>query len=506
MQLGIAFIAGLIASASMAPVTHAGTFSIDLQRRADQSRELRVQKLAKVTNHINRKYAHALQNYQRNTGKSHPLQSSAGLQKRASGAVDLVDIKHEVEWAGQLAYGSPLQSIYVDFDTGSSDTLVNPGTYDPSKSKTSKKTSDKFEALYGDGTAANGTIYTDDFGIASAHGTDIAIGLSDIEYIFENERPNQGISGLAYPAIQAFPLKYKPFFTVLREQKAVDQGIFQFTLKPGNGSTLYIGGIDKSQFTGDIVWQDYKPELGFYVAPAYINGQKILSVVDSGTTLIQGPTSQVRKFLETLPGVTVKDIAGTLSGVYDCNKPPKITMTYAGKNFTLGEDQTNWGTYKGQCVLSVSGQDDMPLDAWVVGDVFFQMASVIFDQDNNRLGFATQANASANATSTPAASSAPIATSTTTKGSVVPAHSSSTTPKSSGSKTASTTITVPASSTSSKAKSSQAPTSTSPQVVTATVSGSKVTVTATQTTGGMHCGNDNVFGFGICISGSGNGQ
>lgn len=66
-------------------------------------------------------------------------------------------------------------------------------------------------------------------------------------------------------------------------------------------------------------------------------------------------------------------------------------MNYAGKDFTLGNSQLQFGTSGGKCVLSVSGIDNLPMNAWVVGDVFFQMASVIFDQGNNRFGFATQA-------------------------------------------------------------------------------------------------------------------
>ncbi|KAL4402233.1 aspartic endopeptidase [Malassezia pachydermatis] len=123
-----------------------------------------------------------------------------------------------------------------------------------------------------------------------------------------SECPNVGISGLALPNVQAFPPQYLPIFAALRKAKIVDQGVFQFTLRPGTGSSLFIGGLDNSQYTGDIVWRSFDPSLGFYVVPATINGQQINIVVDSGPTLIMGPTSQVCQFLQSLPGVTVATV------------------------------------------------------------------------------------------------------------------------------------------------------------------------------------------------------
>ncbi|WFD27783.1 cathepsin D [Malassezia nana] len=392
MQLSLKFVIGLVASAAFASASQQEGIVVDLTRRSDspQYSEFNVQRTQNHLMGINAKYYKALENYHKNTGKEHPLKKSS-LDKRWTATIDLVDINSEVEWAGQLRYGTPLQSFYVDFDTGSSDTLVNPSAYDPKKSSTSNNTHTTFSAAYGDGTKAEGPVYTDVFQVGSIKAKNVAIGRSKKTFIESSESPNQGIAGLALPSIQTFDSKYKPFFTELVSQKAIPRGVFQFTLKPGQGSTLQLGFIDKSKFTGDLSWVDYNPVLGFYLTTATLNNRKILAIIDSGTTLIIGPAGQVRSVLQKLPNVTMFTHKGSLYGRYPCNKPPKVTINVAGKDFTLGKEQTSYGKSQNECVLSVVGQEGLPLNAWIVGDVFFQMASIVFDQDKNRMGFATQA-------------------------------------------------------------------------------------------------------------------
>lgn len=392
MLLSLKFVIGLIASAAFVSASQQEGIVVDLIRRSDslQYSEFNVQRTQKHLVGVNSKYQKALENYHKNTGKEHPLKKTSH-EKRWTATIDLVDIKSQLEWAGQLHYGTPLQSFYIDFDTGSADTIVNPGAYDPNKSSTSNNTHTTFTAGYGDGTRSNGTVYTDVFHVGDINAKHVAIGRSIKPFLDSYEYPNQGIAGLSHPSIQTFAKEYKPFFTELRAQKAIPRGVFQFTLKPGQGSTLQLGFIDKSKFTGNLSWVDYNPALGFYITPASLNNQKILAIIDSGTTLIIGPASQVRSLLQKLPNVTLFTHDGSLYGRFPCDKPPKVTINVAGKDFTLGKEQVFYGKSQHECVLSVLGQDHLPLNAWIVGDAFFQMASIVFDQDNSRLGFAPQA-------------------------------------------------------------------------------------------------------------------
>ncbi|WFD38372.1 cathepsin D [Malassezia japonica] len=394
MQLSLTFVTALLLASGAvfaSPVdTKTGTTPIELQRRAQlvaSDGKLNVSALHHHFQGVENKYKTALNNYKRNTGKNHPLAKQSNT-KRATGDVSLEDIEHEQLWAGDVTFGG--QTFAIDFDTGSADTLANPGAYNPSRSSNSKNTHRSFYTSYGDGTNAQGTIYTDSFSIGGLNARDVAIGRSSNSFI-GGENDNQGISGLAFPSIQSFPKQYPPFFESLRQQRAVSQGVFQFTLKAGGGSSLHLGGIDSSKYSGSISYADVDSSQGFWITDATVNGERITAIVDSGSTIISGPSDQVRSVVSNINGVREVNQGGQTLYVYDCSQTPHVTINIAGKSFTLSRDQTRYGTYDGQCVLPIAPVDGMPLNGWILGDTLFRSASVIFDVDRSRIGFANQA-------------------------------------------------------------------------------------------------------------------
>ncbi|WFD38371.1 cathepsin D [Malassezia japonica] len=391
MQLSLKFVTGLLLASSAAFAENANEISLERRNSfISSNNELNVNLFSKHMVQIDHKYKTALNNYKRNIGKDHPLLRLLLGQKRGGPAsLDLTDVQNEQLWAGEVTFGG--QTFGIDFDTGSADTLVNPSAYNPKKSKSAKNTHESFQASYGDGTTAKGAIYTDSFEIAGLKAKNVAIGHSTTKFI-DDQDPSEGISGMAFPSIQTFPKQYKPFFESLKDQKAVSQGVFQFTLKSGKGSTLTLGGVDSSKYTGDVAYTDVDPSQGFWLTDAKINGKGIKAIIDSGSTIISGPTDQVRSVVQGLKGMTPFNQGGTIMYTYDCSQTPSITINVAGKDFKLGKAQTRYGTVQGgKCVLPIAGQDGMPMDAWIVGDTFFQATSIIFDTDKNRMGFAKQA-------------------------------------------------------------------------------------------------------------------
>ena len=395
MKLSVQFVTGLLLAAGVlaGPIdSAAGTAPVALERRnlfitADDILDFFA--LGQHFKAQDNKFAAALDNYERNTGSVHPLKVEGGAQKRATGDLNLTDIQNDQLYAGKLTFGG--QTFAIDFDTGSADTLANPGAYNPSKSKTSKNTGASFSAAYGDGTSARGTIYTDSFSIAGLKANNVAIGRSSNTFI-TGEDPNQGIAGLSFPSIQTFPKQYAPFFQSLRDQKAVSQGVFQFTLKHGAGSSLFLGGVDASKAKGGFKYTNVQSSLGFWISKATINGKAITAIVDSGSTIISGPTSQVRSVVSTIPGLTPIYQQGSIMYVYNCAQTPSITISIAGLDVKLGKAQTRYGKDNlGRCVLPIVGQSGMPMNAWILGDTFFQMTSIVFDMDKSRMGFALQA-------------------------------------------------------------------------------------------------------------------
>ena len=84
----------------------------------------------------------------------------------------------------------------------------------------------------------------------------VAIDIAKNYFIAGRASPNMGINGLSIPSIQAFSSACTPFFQALRENGTVSQCIFQFTIKTDSGSSLHLGGIDSSKYSGSITWVD----------------------------------------------------------------------------------------------------------------------------------------------------------------------------------------------------------------------------------------------------------
>ncbi|PWN49263.1 acid protease [Violaceomyces palustris] len=397
MQIGLSFVLGLMAASAAfaAPAPEEKGIKIPISKRGSlthaDSDVIDFNKVNAQLSRLSHKYAKNMANYKANTGKDHPLKREANeaLRKRGTGAVPLTDQAGESLWTGTITYGTPNQNIPIDFDTGSSDTLVNSGAYKPGSSSTSVKTSKTFSTAYGDGTTASGTVYTDTLHIGGLSATKVAIGLSTTKFIDYAQEGSQGISGMAFPALATFGSNYPPYFYSLKNQGKLNAGVFAFDLDY-SGSELYLGGTDSSKYTGSITYFPINSGNGFWQTPATVNGQSISSILDTGTTLIVAPTSEAKSLFSKL-GVSSFTQDGTLYGYYNCASPPKVTFNYGGKSVTLSSASTTFGTTNtGDCVLSVVGED-IGIDAWITGDKFLINQYVVFDVDNTRAGLANKA-------------------------------------------------------------------------------------------------------------------
>ncbi|WFD29224.1 cathepsin D [Malassezia sp. CBS 17886] len=392
MKLSVAFVAALALNSGLALAGDTNT--VTLERRVSflsDKNVLNVDAFSSYAKQLDRKYKTALNNYKKNHGKDHPLLRILRGEKRANGGgdVSLKDVSNQQLWAGQMNFGN--QKFYIDFDTGSADTIVNPTAYDPKKSDTSKDTNEHFKTGYADGTKGEGKIYTDTLQIGGMSAKNVAIGRVDQQFI-STEGGNQGISGMSFPSLATFPKDYPPFFASLIKQKTVTEPVFQFTLKAGSGSSLHLGGIDKSKAKGDFSYTSVDPSQGFWATKATVNGQQITAIIDTGSTIISGPTDQVRQLFSKVKGVTPFQSQGQLLGAFDCSETPSVIFEIAGKKIKLGREQTRYGTVDGgKCVFTVSGMDGIPLNGWILGDSFLQMQTVAFDMGKNRIGFADTA-------------------------------------------------------------------------------------------------------------------
>ncbi|PFH54875.1 hypothetical protein AMATHDRAFT_134385 [Amanita thiersii Skay4041] len=328
------------------------------------------------------------------------------FQKRQSESLTDED---EVEWAGTISVGTPGQRFLIDFDTGSSDLWVPSASctdtdcsskrrYDASSSSTSRQQSGNFSIQYGDGSTVSGPVVTDTVIVAGIKATGQFFSpVTTLSSSFRDD-PVDGILGLAFPALSN--LHNSPFFNTAHSQGSVPSNVFAFFLA-SKKSELFLGGVNKSLFTGSIEYHKLSSNNGFWQignAAISINSKKAVqnfqTIIDSGTTIMYGPPAAVKKLYEKLRGAKVFD---SENGFYSfpCNSIPSVSFNWGGRKWAISSTNFNLGlTEEGSsdCVGAIAGQDlGLGKDVWLLGDSFMKNVYTVFDTDRNAVGFAALA-------------------------------------------------------------------------------------------------------------------
>lgn len=113
---------------------------------------------------------------------------------------------------------------------------------------------------------------------------------------------------------------------------------------------------------------------------------KTNGIVDSGTSLITGPSAEIEKIAASV-GAT-KSIIGQYT--IDCAKVPNLPdlefningkpWAVPGKNLVMQSG--------GTCLFAMMGMDIPKGPQWILGDVFMRKFYTVFDYGNARVGFA----------------------------------------------------------------------------------------------------------------------
>lgn len=311
------------------------------------------------------------------------------------------------QYIGTIQVGKPSQKIPVLFDTGSGNlwvtsarcttaTCKNQIKYNSNLSSDFKPIGLSVEVTFGTGVIS-GQINSDTFGLA---------GISIPEQKFAeimNEQGDvfdqgnfSGILGLGYPSMSAYGIT--PVFDTIISDKLLKQNTiaFYFSYNENTPGEVSFGEINPAKYTGSI---KYYPVIDQYywtikLKDILYNGQSVglcpsnncKIVVDSGTSLIAGPTTSVKQLLKTLP--VEKDCTN-----YNPNDYIDFVLGN-GDKYTLTIDEyvskTVDSNNKPVCAAYI-----MPLDvpkphgpAWVLGEIFMQKFYTVFNRDTNAIGFA----------------------------------------------------------------------------------------------------------------------
>lgn len=94
------------------------------------------------------------------------------------------------------------------------------------------------------------------------------------------------------------------------------------------------------------------------------------TIIDSGTTIIYGPASQVDAFYSQIPGSSVFDAENGFYS-YPCNATLDIAFNFGGANISISSDNFNLGYAEDEsrCMGAISSQEiGLGSNTWLLGD------------------------------------------------------------------------------------------------------------------------------------------
>eukprot|EP00005_Dracoamoeba_jomungandri_P004165 CAMPEP_0174256962 /NCGR_PEP_ID=MMETSP0439-20130205/6153_1 /TAXON_ID=0 /ORGANISM="Stereomyxa ramosa, Strain Chinc5" /LENGTH=360 /DNA_ID=CAMNT_0015339827 /DNA_START=105 /DNA_END=1187 /DNA_ORIENTATION=+ len=338
---------------------------------------------------------------------------------KADGAsVALTDFE-DAQYYGEITLGTPPQTFKVVFDTGSSNLWIPskqcPLTdlacllhkkYDSSKSSTYVKNGTKWSIEYGSG-ACSGFLSQDVLGMGGLQVQKQVFGEATAEPGMAFVAAQfDGILGMAFVTISVDHVT--PVWYNILSQHLVDTPSFSFWLSSNpqgsNGGVLTLGGTDSKYYTGDFTYVPLTNETywEFLMDEISVGGQSYASaqhaVADTGTSLIAGPSSIVNA-INTKLGAK-QNFAGewVFASCSVLPNLPNITVTLAGKEFTMsGKQYVLEVSAEGvsECVSGFMGIDMPPPvgPLWILGDVFIRNFYTTFDFAGKQVGFATAVQA-----------------------------------------------------------------------------------------------------------------
>ncbi|XP_032898107.1 cathepsin E-like [Amblyraja radiata] len=320
----------------------------------------------------------------------------------------------DTQYAGIISIGTPPQNFTVVFDTGSSNLWV-PSIYCysaackqhnkfiPENSSTYKRDGRPFSIHYGTGSLS-GVLGMDTVNVEglSVVGQIFGESVTEPGATFEHS-PFDGILGLAYPSIAAADattvfdnmmaedLVALPLFSVFLSRNPNDE----------SGSEIVFGGFDISHFTGELHWVPVTHQ-GYWqirLDGVEVGGALVLceggckAIVDTGTSLLTGPTSSIAVIQDRIGAAT----SGDGTAAVDCNRldaMPDITFIIGGVKYVLPpeayvlQEAAEWGQMF--CTSGFQGMDIPPPAGplWILGDVFIGHYYAVFDRGNNKVGLA----------------------------------------------------------------------------------------------------------------------
>lgn len=343
--------------------------------------------------------------------------------KRSSGTNLLVNQNLDSSYYGSIALGTPPVAYNVILDTGSADLWVADSscsqncqgiqTFNTSSSSTYTNLTEAFSIKYGSGSAS-GALATDVVQMAGFQVNEQVFATCDVVSANLLGAPVSGLMGLGWQALSASGSV--PFWQSLYQANALDEPLMAFyltrfvnetnaqSLEPGGVFTL--GTTNTSLYTGQIDYQNVVSTTYWTLtlsnltvnsnSVALPSGSSSQAAIDTGTTLVGGPSAQISELFAQIPGSAPG--TGNYEGyyTYPCSTTVNVALSFGGQSWSISPDDFKLTELSNnQCLggffelsSTQSGSSEV---TWIVGDTFLKNVYSVFRANPASVGFAALA-------------------------------------------------------------------------------------------------------------------
>ncbi|OAX40039.1 acid protease [Rhizopogon vinicolor AM-OR11-026] len=360
------------------------------------------------------------------------LRLQRGLHKDHSVLLSDISVASIQEYVYLVQMDIGGQSFWMTFDTGSSDLWVASSDctnsdcqgvtrYSSSLSRTLTLSDQSFKLTYLMGSAL-GTVGTETVTLGPYEISSQMLALANqTSGLGLSSNGNSGILGLAFPLATSIPLTSgTPVLNNLFAHLDDQHRFFAFKLGRNESrdvsysdSSITVGGLDSSltndtsQFVFTPVFASAREEYDFWKLPIQeitINSQILplssslirgapspIAVLDTGTTLILGPTEDVDAFWNAIgTGASTRFNQQTQTWQVRCERAVDVRITLGNsdnaRDYPLHPEDVNWaedGARDGWCTGGIQANDAVTSGDWILGDVFLRNVYVIHQGATN---------------------------------------------------------------------------------------------------------------------------
>lgn len=427
LSLIVSFVA-LHAASTFSNTATAEPVHIPLMRRSSQTVSRDLNYYLRIAENVRLKYGF-VQHPDPDKGEEMQGGDDRGSRRRRSrravGDMALINQGQDASYYGSVSIGTPqAQRFNVILDTGSSDLFVassncstcTRGTpfFEASRSTSFTPSGEPAQITYGSGQVS-GEIVSDT--VSMGPFTVRSQTFLNAQEVSSNLIAGRvgGLMGLAFSSISS--TKSTPFWQNLASSGALDTPVMAFWVDRSEaapnidvpGGVFTLGGTNTSLYTGSIEFIDIPGNAPTYwllpLSAVNVQGKSVrvatgsaaLSAIDTGTTLVGGPSNDVRAIYEAIPGSqTVPGQGGFYS--FPCSSTVSVSLAFGGKSWPINPSDMNLGRVaqgSSQCVgaiFDLTRGSNIPEGAgnpmWVVGDTFLKNVYSVYRASPPSVGFA----------------------------------------------------------------------------------------------------------------------